>query len=96
MQPSNLSSGLKTATGVILDRTCILVGVQIITDKTNDVSLILHDNASAASGTINFKQLVPGTDDSLPYWFGDGGIRCVNGIYATLSGTAAEFIIFYR
>lgn len=97
MNPTNKSSGILTADGVVNDGTVILAGVQIITDGVTDVTLTIYDNGTAASGTVIFKQSVTGTDDSLAYWFGEGGIRGKNGIYAdlTTAGTA-EFIIFYR
>jgi len=89
------STGLETADLLINTGKAILTGVQIITDQTNDATLILYDNTSAA-GTEVFKQIVTGTDDSKTFWFGDGGIRCSTGLYADIAGTAAEYIVFYK
>lgn len=95
MQPTNKSTGLLTADGLILNGRAVLAGVHIVTDGTNDVTLVLYDNTSAAGKEV-FKQKVTGTDDSIPYTLPDGGIRCDNGVYADITGTGAEFIIFYR
>jgi len=56
----------------------------------------LYDNASAASGTEVFKQVVTGTNDAIPYSMPDGGIYCKNGIYADVTGTGAGYIVFFR
>ena len=96
MTATNLSSGLKTADAVILDRRGILSGINLITDKTNDLTLILYDNASAASGTELFKTQIVGTDDTAYIEMPEGGIRCSNGIYADVTGTGAAYIVHYR
>ena len=95
MQPTNISSGLQTSDGTIATGKAILAGLQIITNGTNDVTVIVYDNTSAA-GTEVFKQTVTGTDDSIPYTLPDGGIRCKNGIYVDVSGTGGQYIVFYR
>lgn len=96
MNSTSLSSGLKTSDTAILDRRGILTGVMIVTDKTNDASLIIYDNASAASGTALFKGLVVGTEDSRYFDLGSLNVRCVNGLYADVSGTGAEYIVYYK
>lgn len=96
MKPSNRSSGLQTADGVIRADKAILAGVHIITNGTADATLILYDNATAATGQEVFKQIVTGTNDSVPYSMPDGGIYCTNGIYADITGTGAEYIVFFR
>jgi len=96
MSGTNKSSGIKSADSLINTGAAILAGVQIITDKTNDMTLTIYDNTSAA-GTVVFKQIVTGTDDSLTYWL-DVGTRCKTGIYADmdLAAGTGEYIIFYR
>jgi len=96
MAGTNKSSGLKTADAAIAAGKAILAGAHIITNGTADVTLTLYDNASAASGTVIFKQVVTGTDDSIPYTLPDGGVGAKNGIYADIAGTGAEYIVFYR
>jgi len=67
--------------------------VQIITDKTNDVTLIIYDN-TAASGTVLFKAQVTGADDDKFYDLND--VRCNTGMYADVTGTGAEYIVYHR
>jgi hypothetical protein len=93
--PTNKSSGLQTTTQTIHTGRAILAGAHIVTNGTNDATLIVYDNTSAA-GTIVFKQIVTGADNSIPYTLPDGGIRCDTGIHAVVSGTGAEYILFYR
>jgi hypothetical protein len=95
MQPTNKSSGLLTADGLLHTGKGILAGVQIITDGVNDATVIIYDNTSAAGNEV-FKQVVTGTDDSIPYTLPDGGVRCDNGIYIDVAGTGAAFIVYYR
>lgn len=85
----------QTADGVISSAACYLTGVQIITDGTNDAKLILYDNASAATGSVLLEMTVTGGNNY-------GGrnwmfpVRCVNGIYADITGTGASYIVeFY-
>jgi len=96
-QPTNRSSGLKTADATIVTGKSILAGVQIITDKTNDATVVLYDNTSAA-GTEIFKAIVTGTDDTIHFNVPDGGISCDIGIYAdiTVAAGAMGYIVLYR
>ena len=97
MTSPSYSSGLKTADGVIRASKGILTGVQIITDGTNDATLVLYDNASAATGTAVFKITVTGTDDAIPINLPNNGVYCTNGIYAdiTTAGTMG-YIVYFR
>ena len=49
------SSGLKTVDAAICDSPCLLTGVQVIADGTNNATLVLYDNASEAIGKIMFQ-----------------------------------------
>ena len=93
---TKLSSGEKTTDAVIADRRSSLHGVLLIPDGTNDLTLVIYDNASAASGTILFKAIVKGSDTSFQWLSPEGGIRAVNGMYAdiTTSGSAS-YIVHY-
>ena len=87
------SSGLLTESGVIIADDSQLRGFVLLTDGTNDATIVIYDNASAASGKILFKAKVTGSENF-------GGIvnlkvKAVNGIYASITGTGAEFIVFY-
>jgi hypothetical protein len=96
MTGTNISSDLQTADAAVLDRRGILTGVQLISDLTNDMSLIIYDNASAATGVVLFKGQLVGTEDSKYIRLPDGGIRCTNGLFADVTGTGAAYIVHYR
>jgi len=90
------SSGEKTSDGVIVDRRSLLCGVEIITDNSNDATVILYDNASAASGTKLYEGTcsgAAGAEKSKLVWF-DRPVQCLNGIYLDISGTGASAIVY--
>lgn len=92
--PAN-SSGLKVADAVICVRPCKLKSIQLLADGTNAATVVLYDNASAASGTVIAKVIVDAT--STYEWFtSDAGIVCNNGIYADVTGTGAEYIVHFE
>ena len=68
-----------------------------MTGGTNDATLIIYDNASAASGTELFKVVVTGANDGAYFELPEGGIRAKNGLYAdvTTAGGGA-YIVHYR
>ena len=96
MAGTNLSSGLQTADAVVSDRRSILTGVNIITNLTADVTVIIYDNASAASGVVLYKRIVTGTLDSIYDNLGDDGVRAKNGIYVDVTGAGAAYIVHYK
>lgn len=89
------SSGLKSSSAVIAARPARLLGLQVLADGTNAATVIIYDNASAASGTILAKVIVDATltaqDARIPLC----GVAANNGIYASISGTGAECIVHY-
>jgi len=87
------SSGEKTADGVIVAYGTLLCGVNIITNASVDATVILYDNASAASGTKVFEGGCVGADLNKTVWF-DRPIRCKNGLYLDIGGTGASAIIY--
>lgn len=88
------SSGEQTASKAILADAGWITGIQVITDGTNDAKLIIHNNATAASGTVVVEKSTVGAslsssrDLAFP-------VFCHNGIYATISGTDASYVIEY-
>lgn len=88
------SSGLKTADGVIVNRPCRLHGIMVGADGTNAATVVLHDNASAASGTVVAKAIVDATATH-ENWHSDVGVECSNGLYLNIDGTGAEVIVHY-
>ena len=97
MASTNKSSGEKTADALIVTGKGILAGVQLISDLTNDVTLIVYDN-TAASGTKLYERVLDvsvegfGKLEELP----GAGVRADNGIYADVTGTGASYILYYR
>jgi hypothetical protein len=88
------SSGELTASAAVAAQKSILGGVLIMTDGTNDATIIIYDHATAASGTKIWESVITGSDN-----YGGGifphPIRCANGIYVSISGTGASAIVFY-
>ena len=88
------SSGEVTSSSAVVAQKCLFGGILILTDGTNDATIIAYDNASAASGDKIWEAKITGVDN-----YGGGilphPIRCTNGIYVTVSGTGASCIVFY-
>jgi len=90
----SLGSGEKTASAAILTKSGWITALEVITDGTNDAKVILYDNASAGSGPVIWECTAAGADNyggrtwDFPRW-------CGHGIYATLSGTGASYIVEY-
>lgn len=88
------TSGIKSSSGIITDGPAKAVSLIAYTDGTNEVTAILYDNASAASGTVLHKIIVLAADKM-------GGIVDMevgadNGIYLELSGTNGTALVHYR
>lgn len=94
-QGPSTSSGLKTADVAILAGPGRLRGLHVGADGTNAATVILYDNASAASGTVLAKIIVDATLTAADAVIPTEGIICHNGIYADVTGTGAEFIVYF-
>ena len=88
-----MSSGLKTADTAIYARPCKIHGIQLIPAAAAS-SVVVYDNASAASGTVTAKILAVANGESVNY-VPLAPIECLNGIYADVGGTDAAFIIHF-
>ncbi len=92
---SSISSGIIASSSIVYAKPCKLTDLAVYTDGTNQVTVILYDNATTASGTVIGKVVVPGA--SL-----NGGlviptpVRALDGIYISLSGTGGTAIVFYN
>jgi hypothetical protein len=89
------SSGRKTADAAISARPALLKGVTLEGDGTNACSVIIYDNASAASGTVLAKVLLPASGDMYVSWSESDGVEAINGLYADVAGTGAAYIVHY-
>lgn len=89
------SSGLKSASALIIDRPARLMGFQLNAGSAT-TTLALYDNGSAAaSGTQLDGHTLASNSNSVSEWFGPNGIACNRGIYMALSGTGATVIVYY-
>jgi len=82
-----------TATGAVtgVPAGSVIVSVETIAVGTSS-TLTLHDNASAASGTVIMPAVATGTVNVLGYQrniAGGNGALLVNGLYATVGGTGS-------
>lgn len=87
------SSELLSANTLINSGTSLLVGAKVFTDGTNDATLVIKDGTDSG-GTVKDKVILSGDEN-----YGGGLFPCLvkfdDGIYCEISGTGAEFIIYY-
>jgi hypothetical protein len=81
-----ISSGTFTSSKVISGVPVALVDGGLQTDGTADVTVLLYDNATTASGTIRAWLFVP-SGSKLAGWNCPVPSVFVNGIYASVTGT---------
>lgn len=91
---SSISSGLKTANAVIASGKNRINSVTLITDGTNAGTIVIYDNASAASGTVLAKVKCSGAGLVQHVVF-ENPVVAQDGIYADVTGTGAEYIVYY-
>ena len=90
MYSASKTSGELTGDGQVFTGPGRLTSVLIITDGTNDATVILYDNTSA-TGTKLWQGIVKGADNY-------GGrnwvfpVEFTNGVYRDLNGTGASCI----
>lgn len=93
MATSSITSDLKTTAAVIAVGRSRVNAVTVLTDGTNAATVILYDNASAASGKVLAKVIVPGANRTEHVVFFNP-IVAENGVFASVSGTGAEYIVY--
>ncbi|MHA1962162.1 MAG: hypothetical protein ACW99U_18310 [Candidatus Thorarchaeota archaeon] len=91
---ASLTSGELTIDQAVTTGSGVLRGAVINTDGNNNATVILYDNASAASGTKLWEQVVIGADITGGF-FNCHGIEYNNGIYLDITGSGASVIAFY-
>lgn len=89
-----ISSGLQTADAAIYVGRGTLNAVTVLTDGTNAATLTIYDNATAASGTVLYKTSIAGSELS-QHTVHNLAVRCVNGLYADVAGTGANYIVHF-
>lgn len=89
------SSDLKSVSSIINAAPCGLTGISAFTNGTNAATLTIYDNASSATGKVLAQLAFPGANlggyQSFPT-----NVQAVNGLYASVSGIGATFIIHYE
>ena len=93
MTSSSLSSDLKTVSALIATGKNRINAITFLGDGTNASTLILYDN-TAASGKIVAK-LVNKAADQQNHVIFTNPVVFENGIYASLSGTGGNYIVYY-
>lgn len=89
------SGDLITASAVVSANPGRLRGVQALADGTNAATIIIYDNATAASGRILAKIIVDATLTEAGAAIPSGGVVALNGLYASMSGTGAACIVYF-
>lgn len=87
------TSGVISADGVVTDRPARIMSVTLIPAAAAS-SIILYDNASAASGTV-LAQLSAVANGASVHWSVTAGVVCNFGIYADITGASANAIVYY-
>ncbi len=88
------SSGLKSSSTAICAAPGLLVGITLI-QAAAAATLIIYDNASAASGTVLAQLNTTINTDSKTITF-DMPVFASQGIYAAVTGTSAGYIVHYQ
>lgn len=89
------SSDLKSADAAISAIGGYLHGVYLISDATNVAAITIYDNASAASGVVLAKLSIPATTTAPQFIIFNHPISANKGIFADVSGTGANYIVYY-
>ncbi len=89
------SSGLKAADAIITAIGGYLHGVVLIPDGTNACTVIIYDNPAAAAGTVLAKLSIPALTTAHQFITFNSPVSANSGIYADVSGTGANYIVYY-
>lgn len=88
------SSGLLSADAVISNAPARIHGITLI-QASAACSVVIYDNASAASGTVVAQ--VNNVVNATSVFFGfNTPVECLNGAYADVTGTGASFIVHFN
>lgn len=93
MATSSSTSGLQTTSQLIASGRNRLNAITFLGDGTNASTLTIYDNTSA-SGKVLAK-LVNRTSDQQNHVIFTFPVYSETGIYASLSGTGGNYIIYY-
>lgn len=91
--PTTSSGSQAVGTNVITARPAILKSV-ILNPSAAAASVIIYDNATAASGTV-LVSILAVLSGSSTTWQCDDGVVANNGLVAVVAGTGATAILHY-
>ena len=95
------ASGIATCSGeqsgntAVYGGPCAITAIHMITDSSTDGKIVIHDNASAASGTVRFERTCEATSVHGCSIIWAVPKEMYNGIYVTGTGSNATYIIEY-
>lgn len=92
-EPSTSSGLLTVATTVVCAAPCVLTSL-ILNPAAAASSVVVYDNASAASGTVLAELLAVANGASVPHGF-NSGIMATKGITVVVTGTAATATVSF-
>lgn len=91
MQPQGQPNDV-SATGAVYAKGSGRIKGVVLTPAAAAATLVLHDNASAASGTVLARLQAPANGGSAVFVGLD--IPFANGVYATLGGAGAAAVVY--
>lgn len=89
----SMGSGQLSESSQVVAGNVYLTAMTVLTNGTNDATVILYDS-TAASGKVLAKVWLPGGlyADRVTWTY---PVRALNGIYASVSGTGASVLVEY-
>ena len=93
MTTSSISSGLKAASAAIAPGKNRINAITFLGDGTNASTLIVYDNTTN-TGKVVAKLVNKATDQQNHVIF-TNPVVCEIGIYADLTGTGGNYIVYY-
>ena len=83
------------ASGLIFTGKCVLRGIMFVGDTGNEPTLTLANSLTDATDPKVFC-MVSDENHTFFAWFGEEGLPCSLGIYATLSAATGDYIVYYE
>ena len=88
------SSGEKSASALINTGECVVTGVKVITNGSNDVTVTLYDNTEASGKKLD-SWPVAADERYGGTMFGKAALKAHNGVYAEMSGVGGTYYVFH-
>ena len=90
MKNTSVSLGEQTSDGILFTGRSLLDSVLVLTNGTNDATVIIYDN-TAASGKKLFEATVTGASNQAFFSF-NNPVQVEKGMYLDITGTGASCI----